>query len=264
MDGHTATATFRRESSTSRSAACARSRRRLDALRLPTSIRPSAHTVGRLPACQTSRRPPRGGDHQGLNQPSRRPLRGLRPRVIENPGTADRNRAEYARSARPVPVSSSRASGTSMDGSRSEALGGGVATRGNREDEVVVGHQQDCLLLGECVCRAIRLSNLERSIGTSTSSGTICRTTCQGECRIGHHRVRGAQEPVPAHREGQRGPDPGRDHVAPGRRRPHLRADYDSLEATAHLLRAPANANRLLESVQQALSGQRAEHELSR
>jgi len=42
------------------------------------------------------------------------------------------------------------------------------------------------------------------------------------------------------------------------------RADYDSLEATAHLLRAPANARRLLESLQQALSGQRDEHELSR
>ncbi len=41
-------------------------------------------------ACQTIRRPPRGGDHQGLNQPSRRPLRGLRPRVIENPGMGDR------------------------------------------------------------------------------------------------------------------------------------------------------------------------------
>jgi antitoxin YefM len=42
------------------------------------------------------------------------------------------------------------------------------------------------------------------------------------------------------------------------------RADYDSLEATAHLLRAPANARRLLESLQQALAGQRDEHELDR
>ena len=41
------------------------------------------------------------------------------------------------------------------------------------------------------------------------------------------------------------------------------RADYDSLEATAHLLRAPANARRLLESLQQALSGQLNEHDLS-
>jgi hypothetical protein len=41
-------------------------------------------------ACQTIRRPPRGGDHQGVNQPSRRPLRGLRSRVIENPGMGDR------------------------------------------------------------------------------------------------------------------------------------------------------------------------------
>ena len=41
------------------------------------------------------------------------------------------------------------------------------------------------------------------------------------------------------------------------------RADYDALEATAHLLRGPANARRLLESLQQALSGRRDEHELS-
>ncbi len=41
------------------------------------------------------------------------------------------------------------------------------------------------------------------------------------------------------------------------------RADYDALEATAHLLRAPANAKRLVESLQQALSGQREEHDLS-
>lgn len=42
------------------------------------------------------------------------------------------------------------------------------------------------------------------------------------------------------------------------------RADYDSLEATAHLLRAPANARHLLESLQQALSGRREGHELDR
>jgi antitoxin YefM len=42
------------------------------------------------------------------------------------------------------------------------------------------------------------------------------------------------------------------------------RADYDALEETAHLLRAPANARRLLESLQQALSGQREAHELDR
>lgn len=33
------------------------------------------------------------------------------------------------------------------------------------------------------------------------------------------------------------------------------RADYDALEETAHLLRVPANAKRLLESLQQARSG---------
>jgi antitoxin YefM len=34
------------------------------------------------------------------------------------------------------------------------------------------------------------------------------------------------------------------------------------LEETAHLLRVPANAKRLLESLQQARTGRRDEHEL--
>lgn len=42
------------------------------------------------------------------------------------------------------------------------------------------------------------------------------------------------------------------------------RADYDALEETAHLLRAPANARRLLESLQQAATGHRGVHELDR
>jgi antitoxin YefM len=42
------------------------------------------------------------------------------------------------------------------------------------------------------------------------------------------------------------------------------RADYQALEETAHLLRVPANARRLIESLQQALSGQREEHDLAR
>ena len=41
------------------------------------------------------------------------------------------------------------------------------------------------------------------------------------------------------------------------------RADYDALEETAHLLRAPANAKRLIESLHQALSGDRKEHDLA-
>jgi len=41
-------------------------------------------------------------------------------------------------------------------------------------------------------------------------------------------------------------------------------ADYRALEETAHLLRVPANAKRLLESLQQARSGQRESHPLSR
>ena len=35
------------------------------------------------------------------------------------------------------------------------------------------------------------------------------------------------------------------------------RADYEALEETAHLLRVPANAMRLIESLQQALAGDR-------
>ena len=42
------------------------------------------------------------------------------------------------------------------------------------------------------------------------------------------------------------------------------RADYDALEETAHLLRSPANAKRLLESLQQAISGDRTERDLTR
>ena len=39
------------------------------------------------------------------------------------------------------------------------------------------------------------------------------------------------------------------------------RADYDALQETAYLLRVPANAQRLLESLAQARSGERQEHE---
>lgn len=42
------------------------------------------------------------------------------------------------------------------------------------------------------------------------------------------------------------------------------RADYDALEETAHLLRVPANARHLLESLQQARAGQREQHDLER
>jgi len=40
------------------------------------------------------------------------------------------------------------------------------------------------------------------------------------------------------------------------------KADYEALEETAHLLRSPANARRLLESLQQAVSGDRQERAL--
>jgi antitoxin YefM len=42
------------------------------------------------------------------------------------------------------------------------------------------------------------------------------------------------------------------------------RDDYDALQETAHLLRAPANARRLLDSLEQAMSGVREEHDLTR
>lgn len=40
------------------------------------------------------------------------------------------------------------------------------------------------------------------------------------------------------------------------------REEYDALQATAHLLRSPKNARRLLESLDQALAGRREAHEL--
>ena len=40
------------------------------------------------------------------------------------------------------------------------------------------------------------------------------------------------------------------------------RADYDALEETAYLLRSPANVRRLLESLEQARSGERQPHDL--
>ena len=40
------------------------------------------------------------------------------------------------------------------------------------------------------------------------------------------------------------------------------RADYEALQETAYLLRVPANARHLLESLDQARAGQRIEHEL--
>lgn len=40
--------------------------------------------------------------------------------------------------------------------------------------------------------------------------------------------------------------------------------DYRALEETAYLLRAPANVKRLLESIEQAQSGDRRAHDLDR
>jgi len=42
------------------------------------------------------------------------------------------------------------------------------------------------------------------------------------------------------------------------------RVDYDALQETAHLLRAPRNARRLLKSLDQAAKGRREVHELAR
>lgn len=40
------------------------------------------------------------------------------------------------------------------------------------------------------------------------------------------------------------------------------RPEFDALQETAHLLRSPRNARRLLESLDQAVSGQREERDL--
>lgn len=40
------------------------------------------------------------------------------------------------------------------------------------------------------------------------------------------------------------------------------RDEFDALQETAHLLRSPRNARRLLQSLDQAVNGQREEHEL--
>jgi antitoxin YefM len=40
--------------------------------------------------------------------------------------------------------------------------------------------------------------------------------------------------------------------------------DYDALNETAYLLRSPANARRLIESLDQAHAGEAVEHELDR
>ena len=42
------------------------------------------------------------------------------------------------------------------------------------------------------------------------------------------------------------------------------RDDYEALEETAHLLRSPANVMRLLESLNQAMTGDRQEHSLEK
>jgi len=42
------------------------------------------------------------------------------------------------------------------------------------------------------------------------------------------------------------------------------RADYDALQETAYLLRVPANARRLMDSLEQARRGERLERDLVR
>jgi antitoxin YefM len=42
------------------------------------------------------------------------------------------------------------------------------------------------------------------------------------------------------------------------------KAEYDALAETAHVLRCPANAERLLESISQALKGERSGHFMTR
>jgi antitoxin YefM len=80
----------------------------------------------------------------------------------------------------------------------------------------------------------------------------------------GDHGQRGAQEPVPLIEQVNDDRTPIEITSRRGDAVLMARADYDALEETAHLLRAPANARRLLESLQQAAQGQRDVHELDR
>jgi antitoxin YefM len=92
-------------------------------------------------------------------------------------------------------------------------------------------------------------------------SGTIVCTTLERTSR-GSHGQRSAQDLFPLIEKVNEDRTP----IEITSRRSDAvllsRADYEALEETAHLLRVPANAKRLLESLQQALDGRR-EHDLA-
>ncbi|MGO8960937.1 MAG: type II toxin-antitoxin system Phd/YefM family antitoxin [Streptosporangiaceae bacterium] len=97
--------------------------------------------------------------------------------------------------------------------------------------------------------------------GTTAACGTTSSTTRSTD---GHHRQRGAQDPVPFIEQVNNDRIPVEINSRRGDAVLISRADYEALEETAHLLRSPANGRRLLESLAQAQRGDRKEHPLDR
>ncbi|WP_366521100.1 type II toxin-antitoxin system prevent-host-death family antitoxin [Lapillicoccus sp.] len=90
--------------------------------------------------------------------------------------------------------------------------------------------------------------------------GTPSRTARAYAC----HSKRGPQEPFPLIEQVNEDRTPVEIISRRGDAVLMSRADYDALEETAHLLRVPANARYLLESLPQAPSEQRDEQDLER
>lgn len=91
-------------------------------------------------------------------------------------------------------------------------------------------------------------------------SGTICRTTLEVRMAVTASEARKNLFPLIEQVNEDRTP------VEITSRRGDAvllsRDEFDALQETAHLLRSPRNARRLLESLDQAVNGQREEHEL--
>jgi antitoxin YefM len=80
------------------------------------------------------------------------------------------------------------------------------------------------------------------------------------EHHFGDHGFRSAQEPFPLIEQVNDDRTPVEITSKRGDAVLMSRADYDALEETAHLLRSPANARRLVESLTQGQRGEREEH----
>ncbi|HEY2287002.1 MAG TPA: type II toxin-antitoxin system prevent-host-death family antitoxin [Streptosporangiaceae bacterium] len=79
--------------------------------------------------------------------------------------------------------------------------------------------------------------------------------------RDGYYRQRSPQEPLPLIEQVNNDRVPVEINSRRGDAVLISRADYEALEETAHLLRSPANARRLLESLAQAQRGERESHD---